>query len=72
MSRQLLVEGHTLAYEGAAHDEHGRLITSGGWVKTTGPGRGKCACGELSKELPSKSARQRWHFDHKLKMKEQR
>lgn len=59
--------GHGLCREGAAYDEHGRLL--GGWVFRSGPGRAKCECGELSEVLPSGAARRTWHREtHKVEV----
>lgn len=55
------VPGHTLAFEGAAHDDHGVRLHH----HTGNPGRAKCSCGELSDELPSGTARKAWHRRHK-------
>lgn len=57
--------GHALRREGAVYDDNGRLLDSGGQVVRSGPGRAKCECGALSEVLPSTSARQKWHRDHK-------
>lgn len=54
--------GHTLAFEGAPHDEQGRRL---GWSGVAGYGRARCSCGELSEELPSGALRRAWHVDHK-------
>lgn len=55
------VIGHTLAFEGAAHDEHGTRLH----IHTGDTGRGKCSCGTLSEVLPSGTARKAWHRAHK-------
>lgn len=55
------VIGHTLAFEGAAHDEHGNRLH----LHTGNAGRGKCSCGELSDVLASGTARRAWHRKHK-------
>lgn len=62
-----LVAGHALLFEGAPFDRYGRRI----WRGTSGPGRGKCSCGETSEDLPSGYARRRWHRGHKAEIIEQ-
>lgn len=59
MSKQLIVKGHTLPFEG-------RLV--GQWHQDGGNGEGatKCRCGVPSPVLPSTAERQRWHRAHKL------
>lgn len=64
-AKPLLVPGHTLAYEGAAHDEKGQVESRRGYVFRGGPGRAKCSCGELSEVLTSCAKRRQWHRDHK-------
>lgn len=59
------VPGHGLAREGYPHDENGNVLSLGGIVRTSGPGRAKCACGQVSPDLPSTAARKRWHREHK-------
>lgn len=51
-----LLKGHTLLFEGEAIGQS--------WHKN-GPGSGKCSCGEMSPELPTRAARKRWHREHK-------
>lgn len=70
MSKALLVPGHTLAYEGAAHNEHGHVIVGyTGYIHRGGKGRGKCSCGEMSEVLDSGKQRQQWHRDHKAQIR---
>jgi hypothetical protein len=59
----ILVPGHTLVAEGAAFDMLGKRVHR--WTQGR-HGRAMCSCGELSKILPTKSSRQRWHRAHKL------
>lgn len=55
--------GHGLMHEGAPHDSAGRRLHSNG---SSGKGRAKCRCGELSDQpLESAAARKRWHNEHK-------
>jgi hypothetical protein len=61
----LIVEGHTLIAEGAPHDDDGEYIRGYGMIRTSGPGRAKCSCGELSDVLPSVGPRRKWHVEHK-------
>jgi hypothetical protein len=65
----LRVEGHTAVYcdkgsgmrtSPAPHDAAGVRLPA-----DSGPGRGRCACGALSGDLPSGNARRRWHIRHK-------
>lgn len=63
--KPLLVPGHTLAYEGAAHDDKGHVESRGGYVFRGGSGRAKCSCGELSPVMTSAAQRRQWHRDHK-------
>lgn len=63
------VVGHGLRNEGAAYDDNGYPLDSGGYVVRTGPGRAKCECGELSEVLPSGAARRAWHAGHKDEVK---
>lgn len=56
------LSGHTLAFEGAPHDDQGKRI---GWMGVAGYGRAKCSCGEMSEEFPSGARRRLWHKDHK-------
>jgi hypothetical protein len=51
--------GHALPYEGRIAD---RLAY---WGSRGGEGATRCSCGEESPVLPSTSARQRWHREHK-------
>lgn len=54
MSKQLIVKGHTLPFEGRMMDHNG-------------PGFGRCSCGTTSSHLlRNTAARKRWHRDHKL------
>lgn len=58
--------GHALAYEGAPHDEQGQRIVRGIHpYGVSGEGRAKCACGELSKVLPSAYKRKQWYRQHR-------
>ncbi|WP_159601603.1 hypothetical protein [Agromyces humi] len=57
--------GHTLANEGAPFNDNGARI---GYRGTSGEGRGKCSCGELSDVVASGGARRRWHADHKAEI----
>jgi hypothetical protein len=59
--------GHRFEREGSAHDDNGDLL-AGAWVRTSGPGRGRCECGALSESLPSGNARKAWHRDHKAQV----
>lgn len=59
-----LLAGHSLVWEGAAHDDDGRRVD---WLRV---GRAKCSCRKLSPVLPSKSARQRWHKEHKEQIRQ--
>lgn len=61
VTKPLLVPGHTLAYEGAAHDENGQVESRGGYVFRGGSGRAKCSCGELSPPMTSAAQRRQWH-----------
>lgn len=58
------VPGHTLAFEGAAHDEHGARLH----LHTGNAGRARCSCGELSPVLASGRARKAWHREHKAEV----
>ena len=62
MKGKTLVKGHTLVMEG-------RLS----WCRYDSLshhfGRGTCSCGAQSDELPTTTARQRWHRNHKEEMK---
>lgn len=51
--------GHTLPCEGRV--QLGGLLIGDG----NGEGRAVCSCGQESELLPSTSARQKWHKDHK-------
>jgi hypothetical protein len=62
MTTTARVTGHTLRFEGAAYDDHGRRITGG---TTAGTGRGRCSCGTLSEVLDSANQRRAWHRQHK-------
>lgn len=62
VKRQLLVPGHTLAFEGAPHTDEGHR--DGRWG-AAGSGRAKCSCGDLSDVLSTTRARKQWHRDHK-------
>jgi hypothetical protein len=68
MPENTRVAGHSLEWEGAPHNEHGSRIQRAYPMEKGGEGRGKCSCGTLSDVLPSKSARQRWHKDHKAEV----
>ena len=59
-----VVKGHSLLFEGAAHDEHGARL----YHHTGNAGRGMCSCGELSQVLPSGTARKAWHRQHKAEV----
>lgn len=59
--RNTQLAGHGLLNEGAPFDDAGDRVH----VSTSGPGRAKCSCGELSDPLPSGGARRRWHAAHK-------
>lgn len=61
------VERHTLAFEGAPHDDEGNRIVRGidRYVGVGGEGRAKCSCGQLSSVLPSAYKRKQWHREHK-------
>ena len=58
------VRGHGLAAEGLPFDSDCRRVRSG---RT---GHAKCACGELSPELPNTNQRQEWHREHKAAKRE--
>lgn len=61
-----IVTGHGLLNEGAPHDENGNRIWSHGFIGgTSGQGRAKCSCGEMSDVLPSGQKRKAWHREHK-------
>ena len=63
------VKGHWLMNEGAPHDDDGvRMKATLGRWSTSGEGRAKCSCGELSEVLPSGSRRQQWHREHKAEV----
>ena len=47
------LSGHTLWYEGAAHDDRGVVVLP---IRRGGRGRGKCSCGALSDTRPQTSA----------------
>lgn len=53
-----VVAGHGLVSEGHAFN------ADGSWSHER-TGHAKCGCGEMSEELPSTSARQKWHRGHK-------
>lgn len=59
------VSGHTLRDEGAVYtaEGHRRYLQN-----LTGYGHGMCSCGALSPVLPSRSARKRWHREHKAEV----
>jgi hypothetical protein len=57
MTKQTRVKGHTLLFEG---DAIGRS-----W-ELSGPGIGKCSCGEKSETLKNRATRKRWHREHKM------
>jgi hypothetical protein len=61
------LDGHSLWYEGAAHDDNGKLVWTGA-IRSSGPGRGKCECGALSEWLRSGNARKAWHREHKAQV----
>jgi hypothetical protein len=50
--------GHGLRWEGRWYD-----IASGRTFN--GPGYARCSCGTRSPDLPSTTARKRWHREHK-------
>lgn len=57
---------HTLAHNGAAHDDAGNQLYPDQVRYTKGEGRGKCSgCGALSKVLPNGASRRRWFDWHK-------
>jgi hypothetical protein len=62
-----VLPGHSLWYEGAAHDDNGGLIWAGR-ISSVGAGRGKCECGALSEWLLSGNARKKWHREHKAQV----
>lgn len=71
MTKPLLVPGHTLAHEGAAHDENGEvLVGHTGYVFRGGSGRAKCSCGELSPPMTSTAQRRGWHRGHKASIRD--
>lgn len=58
---------HELVRLGAPHDDDGRLIAdrcAGGRASTSGTGRARCTCGELSPVLPNGAHRRGWHAEH--------
>ena len=64
----MIVKGHGLCHEGAAHDENGSYLGRymnriGGGVSVNG--YGFCSCGVRSALLESTAARKRWHRAHK-------
>lgn len=64
------MSGHALMNEGAAFDDAGNRKDFGRFVlNTSGEGRAKCSCGELSEVFLTASARKLWHRDHKAEMK---
>lgn len=65
MTKALLVPGHTLMWEGAAHDDNGIVMSTIYGVSRGGSGRAKCSCGELSEPFRSSTQRRQWHRDHK-------
>lgn len=75
MSRvgQTALRGHGLQAEGAPHDEDGDRIHGSGsrFLGSSGEGRAKCACGELSEVLASAAERRRWHNAHKDEVRSQ-
>lgn len=68
--KPLLVPGHTLAYEGAAHDDKGQVESRNGYVFRGGSGRAKCSCGELSPVMTSAAQRRQWHRSHKASIRD--
>ena len=56
----MIVKGHGLLREGAAHDEAGNYHGISMYV-----GYGFCECGARSSLLESTAARKRWHREHK-------
>ena len=60
---QNLLKGHTLLWEGAAHDDRGLRV-----YRST-KGHGKCSCGDLSEPLDSTNQRKQWHRDHKANIR---
>ena len=62
----MIVKGHGLVSEGAAHDEKGNYAGSYEWLSGRGlSGYGFCSCGARSSLLASTAARKRWHNEHK-------
>ena len=56
----MIVKGHTLLREGAAHDATGNCFDKGY------AGYGFCQCGARTPKLAaSNAARKRWHREHK-------
>lgn len=70
--RPNLLAGHTLLWEGAAHDDGGQKVRSGYYSTKGGQGRGKCSCGDLSEVLDSANQRKQWHRDHKARIRAER
>jgi hypothetical protein len=56
--RNTRLAGHELRHEGRIYGGYGV-----GYVN--GPGKTMCTCGARSPELPSTTARKRWHTEHK-------
>jgi len=61
------VPGHGLVSEGWPHTPTGQREPH-----KYGRGHAKCECGWLSVDLPSNTARQRHHADHKRQVREAR
>lgn len=56
---------HALVGSGAPHNRDGYRLPEA-WSHTSGGGHAACSCGSLSPDLPSRSARRRWHREHKV------
>ncbi|KQO98687.1 hypothetical protein [Leifsonia sp. Leaf264] len=65
MPKNTEVRGHGLANEGAPFDMNADRISSGLFGGTSGTGRAKCACGQLSDVYQSAYQRRAWHRQHK-------
>lgn len=68
MKGKTLLAGHSLTNEGEAFAENGFPLS---FAYRGGEGCGLCSCGEVSKWLPTRAARKRWHRTHKDEVRAQ-
>lgn len=60
-----MTTSHALKFNAAPYDSNGDLVHPDDTSITRGPGRAKCACGELSPELENGAQRRQWFKAHK-------